>query len=698
MNDLFTPPRELVLEQLERWVAAGWLRELDRAFALFLLREVGDAHALLLLAAALASHQLGRGHACLVLDATLSDPLRVLALPTAGPVPAEALGAGVPITPTALLAGVDLASWRAALGDPRLVSAGEGETPLVLSGPRLYLRRYWQFEQAIRASIERRTRVEAGAAPDPKALRQALQALFPARETGQADWQKLACALAARNRFAIITGGPGTGKTTTVVKLLALLQHLALNATIEPRALRIRLAAPTGKAAARLNESIANAIRDLTLQDLPEPARLRAAIPSQVTTLHRLMGSRPDTRHFRHGARHPLAVDLLVIDEASMVDLEMLAAVLEALPDSARLVLLGDKDQLASVEAGAVLGELCRRADAGHYLPATRDWLKTVAGAAPDKELVDARGQPLDQCIAKLRRSFRFSDESGIGRLAEAVNAGDASALRRVQAAGHADLAHAHVATDPAALRTLVLEGAPTGFARAGRGRVERGQPVPAPVGYRHYLAAMHGDRPAVGAGQEAFDAWARAILQGYGSFQLLCAVRAGAYGVEEMNRQVERLLAEERLVDVGASWYAGRPVMVTRNDHDLGLMNGDVGIALMLPHPQNGVASPSPWSLRVAFPSAQAEAEQVRWVLPSRLQSVETAFAMTVHKSQGSEFAHTALLLPERISPVLTRELVYTGVTRARHWFTLATTDKGGGLLEEAIARRVERASGLMA
>jgi exodeoxyribonuclease V alpha subunit len=696
MTDQSTPSRELVLAQLERWVAAGWLRELDRAFALFLLREADDAQPLLLLAAALASHQLGRGHACLVLDAALSDPLRVLALPAAGPVRAEAVGTGPLLTPAALLEGIDAPRWLEALAHPRLVAAGAGDTPLVLSGPRLYLRRYWQFEQAVRADVERRTRADSVAVPGTDALRQALDVLFPSTDATQADWQKLACALAARSGFAVITGGPGTGKTTTVVKLLALLQHLSLNAAADPRALRIRLAAPTGKAAARLNESIANAIRDLELGDLPDPTALRAAIPTQVTTLHRLLGSRPDSRHYRHDARNPLAVDLLVIDEASMVDLEMVAAVLAALPASARLVLLGDKDQLASVEAGAVLGELCRRADAGHYLPSTRDWLAEVAGVTLDGALVDGAGRPLDQCIAKLRRSYRFSADSGIGQLAEAINAGNATALRRVQAAGYADLAQANVAADPAALRRLVLEGAPAGFVHSGRGRVERGEPLPPPVGYRHYLEAMHDGRPAPGTGQDAFDTWARAVLQAYGSFQLMCAVRAGAHGVEEMNRHVEQLLAEEGLVSPGASWYAGRPVMVTRNDHDLGLMNGDVGIALTLPHPQAGAGAPSPWMLRVAFPSV--EAGQVRWVLPSRLQSVETAFAMTVHKSQGSEFVHAALLLPERTSPVLTRELVYTGVTRARHWFTLVTSDAGGGLLHEAIARRVERASGLMA
>jgi exodeoxyribonuclease V alpha subunit len=204
----------------------------------------------------------------------------------------------------------------------------------------------------------------------------------------------------------------------------------------------------------------------------------------------------------------------------------------------------------------------------------------------------------------------------------------------------------------------------------------------------------MAATRPANGAPQADFDAWARTVLAAFGAFQLLCAVRSGAHGVEQMNPFVERLLHAQGLVAATGPWYAGRPVMVTRNDHDLGLMNGDVGITLALPHPRAGASNAT--TLRVAFPSA--EAGGVRWALPSRLQSVETAFAMTVHKSQGSEFVHAALLLPECASPVLTRELVYTGITRARHWFTLATTDPGGTLLEDAVVRRVERASGLMA
>ena len=680
---------------LERWVEQGWLRELDRVFARFLAREAVDADGLLLLAAALASHQLGRGHACLALDAALADAPQVLALPPGGSGRAASDGGTVVTSPAALLAGVDLARWHVALRHPRLVSEGAGATPLVLVGTRLYLRRYWQYEQSVRLAIERRVVPGVADLAREESLRRALRALFPPRDTTATDWQKMACALATRSAFSIITGGPGTGKTTTVVKLLAVLQHLALDAGATGRQLRIRMAAPTGKAAARLNESIAGAVQGLALEGLPNGEILRAAIPTAVTTLHRLLGSRPDTRHFRHDAHNPLPLDVLVIDEASMVDLEMMAAVFAALPPTARLVLLGDKDQLASVEAGAVLGELCFRADQGHYTALMRDWLVEIADERIDEALVDAGGHALDQAIVKLRHSYRFSADSGIGRLADAVNAGDKSALRTVQATGYPDLARLDLALDATALRRLVLDGACSDFPRAGQGRMLQEGAQPPPVGYRHYLTELREGHPAQTDGQGVFDDWARQVLAANNRFQLLCAVRSGPQGVEEMNQRIAAMLVDEGLVAASTGWYLGRPVMVTRNDYDLGLMNGDVGIALALPHPDGPTAAVK-WILRVAFPSSE-EAGGIHWVLPSRLQSVETVFAMTVHKSQGSEFVHAALLLPDRLSPVLTRELVYTGITRARHWFTLATSDRGQSVLEEAVDRRVKRASGLM-
>ncbi|WP_207002113.1 exodeoxyribonuclease V subunit alpha [Trinickia mobilis] len=680
-----------MLGMLDDWVEHSWLRALDAAFARFLTREAPDAAPLLILGAALASHQLGRGHACLDLRATLDDPAFALSLPPDGTL--DGLTDAPMRAPAEILADVNLAQWLATLDHAALVSSGAGDTPLVLVGTRLYLRRYWQYEQDVCAGIEQRLRASGDQAAllDTDAVRATLDALFPARDAGSsgANWQKLACALAARSAFSIITGGPGTGKTTTVVRLLALLQAIALTrgagsveGTRRARPLRIKLAAPTGKAAARLNESIAGAVADLPVKSLPDGAAVRAAIPTVVTTLHRVLGTRPDSRRFRHNASNPLPVDVLVIDEASMVDLEMMAAVLDALPASARLVLLGDKDQLASVEAGAVLGELCERATKGHYTPATRDWLQAATGERFDEALLDEDGTDLDQATAMLRRSYRFSSTSGIGELAACVNEGAADRVAQVLGKQPADLAWVTCpAPYDASFKTLVIDGhGGTGPAAGEKRR-----------GYRHYLETMHKREPARDAGPAAFDTWAAQVLEARDAFQLLCAVRRGPWGVEGLNKQIARHLHEAGLIDARNEWYPGRPVLVTRNDYELGLMNGDIGITLEVPGGADGRGA-----LRVAFPAADGS-DGIKWVLPSRLQAVETVFALTVHKSQGSEFTHAALILPDTFSPILTRELVYTGITRAREFLTLAVPE-GKAILEQAVNAKVRRASGLLA
>ena len=670
------PEMRLLLRQ---WGERQWLRPLDVAFADFLWREVPDASPWLILAAALASHQLGRGHACLDLAATLAAPGQALSLPPAGE---EGLaGADPALRPEAVLAGLSLGAWQGALAHPLLVTDGSGTTPLVLAAGRLYLRRYWQCEQEVRAAIERRLTVspQLQAALPVTAMRATLAALFRRVEGNRVDWQKLACALAAGSGFSIITGGPGSGKTTTVLRLVALLQALALADTADgqpARPLRIRLAAPTGKAAARLSAAIASALASLSLAGVANADAIRAVIPDRVGTLHRLLGGRPETRRFRHHAGNLLAVDLLVIDEASMVDLEMMAAVFAALPETARLVLLGDRDQLASVEAGAVFGELCRRAGDGHYRPATCDWLTAVSGERIEPALVDAHGSALDQAVVMLRHSHRFAAASGIGRLAAVVNAGDTQLLAELWRQPPADLALRELpADDEHSFNALVIDG---------------GQTPAGGSGYRHYLQLMRERQPARTAAAEDFASWARAVLAAHGEFQVLCAPRLGAWGVAGLNQRIADALHAAGLIRATHGWYPGRPVLVTRNEYSLGLMNGDIGVTLELPGSAAGESI-----LRVAF-AATGDSGGIHWVLPTRLRAVETAYALTVHKAQGSEFTHAALLLPAAPSPILTRELLYTGITRARSRLTLATP-AGVGLLQEAVRRRVLRASGLL-
>ncbi|GAB3784415.1 exodeoxyribonuclease V subunit alpha [Dyella agri] len=642
---------------LDRALEQQRLRPLDVAFARFLAeRDAQIAPALPWLAAVL-SRQLADGHLCL--DLAL---LPALAQEQDWPADWRALGDALRDGDTLHLPA-----------SPLLAMNHEGEpedAPLVLDGTRLYLRRYWNHERSVAQGILARV---AQQEPPSEHLAGELARLFPAASADAPDWPRIACALAARGPFSVITGGPGTGKTTTVVRLLGLLQTLQLQEHAQP--LRIRLAAPTGKAAARLNASISGQLARLDVD-----AAVRAAIPAEVVTLHRLLGARPDTRRFRHDRRNPLHLDVLVIDEASMIDLEMMAAVLDALPASARLILLGDKDQLSSVEAGAVLGDLCRRAEAGHYDAATARWLEAVTGDDIG-HFVQGDAQALDQRIAMLRVSHRFGAASGIGRLARAVNAGDTPGTLALLHAPSRDLAWLPSA-DADALAALAIEGSVAPHDDDG------------PRGLRHYLAWLRTHRPAADAGEAAHADWARGTLEAFNRFQLLCALRRGPHGVEGLNRRLAAALHARGYIDSEHGWYEGRPVLLTRNDYGLGLMNGDIGLCLRLPTDDGSGGT----RLAVAFLATAMEhgsGTRLRFVAPSRLSDVETAYALTVHKSQGSEFEHTALLLPPEPNAVLTRELLYTGITRARRWFSLVGD---AAIVEQTIAQRTRRHSGLAA
>ncbi len=664
----------------QHWQALGWVSALDLALVNFVAQHTPEAPLEVLVAVALLSRQLAQGHVCLDLAQALRHGDQICSGPADNDV----------LRPSQLLAQHDEASWRGQLAaqsdlvafvaSERLPEPVIGNRPLVLvhsaRSTRLYLARYWRAEQALAGHVYQRLQSPW---PVPEHLAQQLAALFP-QHHAETDWQQVACALACRSGLTIITGGPGTGKTTTVIRLLALLQEQALQ---QGRALRIRLAAPTGKAAARLTTSIAQQIASL-----PVPEPVRALIPAEVSTVHRLLGSRPDSRRFRHHRHQPLALDVLVVDEASMIDLEMMASLLDALPPPARLILLGDKDQLASVEAGAVLGDLCLNAEQGHYSPSTLDWLAAQCGHRPDAPgltLGNDGQHALAQQTVMLRHSHRFAAESDIGQFALAINRGDVRACQHLLAQSNPARALACVEISPAAPR---LWGH----------LLEHGRPdvtVPAPChGYGYYLHIMNSLRPAASqtASDSAWQDWAWAVLQAFSQFQLLTPVREGEWGVTGLNPRIARhlhragLLAEEE--QWPGHWYEGRPVLVTRNDYGLGVMNGDVGICLRLPDPQKHSLA-----LRVAFPHPE-HSGQVRFLHPSRLNAVESAFAMTVHKSQGSEFSHAALVLPEHSNPVLSRELLYTAVTRARHSFTLILHEHA--VLHDAIRRRVERQSGL--
>ncbi|MCL4636498.1 AAA family ATPase [Burkholderia sp.] len=649
---------------------------------------------------------------------------------------------------------------RAALAASGVVAFGTlargDERPLIVDRhDHLYLSRYFDYERRLADALVAQAGV---AAPDeglsPDRLRDSLARYFgPA--TGEVDWQRVAAIVALTGRVTIVSGGPGTGKTTTVVGVLACL----LDAHPE---LRIALAAPTGKAAQRMQEALHARAGDL-------PPELAARLPDTSYTLHRLLGG-GGAAGFRHHRDNPLPYDLIVVDEASMIDVALAAHLLDALAPGARLVLLGDKDQLAAVEAGAVFAELSARpaftaaartriaqalgvdeaafvaalpvpdeaappsasvpvsrrsasrskvdtrqaslfddepqddevsstdiapppptesaplldASASDDTPAWIEadelaWLDAVelppfdagdaalasvtaaspsAGeaAAAAASAIAPAAAPLADCVVWLKRNYRFGLDSPIGRLSLAIRRGDVQAALDALPADDSAAASFHDDAGDTLASSTVERLARRFGAYLDALRDALAAPVPDPL--------------------PLFDALNR--------FRILCATRSGSRGAEHVNALVAAHVRHAARVPlaVGAHWFTGRPIMVTRNDYALGLFNGDIGIALPDAH---GV-------LRVWFRRADGTA---RAVSPAALPPHETAFALTVHKSQGSEFDEAALVLPASFGRVLTRELVYTAVTRAR---TRVQVIGPRRVLAQAVATRTQRDSGLAA
>lgn len=594
-----------LLDRLDAFREHGVLSDLDVQFARFVARVARDPSDEIVLAAVLVSRQVDRGHVC----ADLAELAGRVVLPADDDDP----DAGPPVK------APSLARWRKALDASAVV--GEGR-PLVLDGAgRLYLERYWQHERGLAGALLARAAVEMPV--DEARLRADLTRLFP-DDPERPSWQQVAAVTAVLRGLCVVSGGPGTGKTSTVVRVLALL------AGQSAQPLRIGLVAPTGKAAARLQEAIRAA-----RATLPVDEAVRARIPDETSTIHRLLGARRDSTALWHGPDRPLSLDVLVVDEASMIDLALMGRLVAALPAATRLVLLGDRDQLASVEAGAVLGDVCGPAPG--FSPAFRARVERIVGTPlpPGRATASA----LADAIVLLVKSHRFDDRSGIARLAAAVNRGaaaDAAALLADATLPDVERADG----DDDALGATALAG----YA-AHRERVRAGAP------------------PA-------------AVFEGFRAFRVLCAHRRGPRGADGLNARLAAAFG------AGEEWYAGRPVLITQNDYALRLFNGDVGIAL--PDPE------ADGRLRVFFEGDQG---RVRRIPPVRLPPHETTYATTIHKSQGSEFARVLIVLPPEDSRLLTRELLYTGITRAREAVTVWGDEV---VLGAGVERRLVRSSGL--
>jgi exodeoxyribonuclease V alpha subunit len=518
-------------------------------------------------------------------------------------------------------------------------AAAPGAMPLVLDADgRLYLHRYFDLEQRLARRLLRAARADAPPLGDTTALAGRLAALFAHTPPGDgADWQRLAAALALRGRLAVISGGPGTGKTTAVVNLLACLL------TLDPDC-RIALAAPTGKAAARLTEAMRQRAGHLG-------EALRSRLPTTSYTVHRLLGVGPGGRGFLHHAGKRLAIDVLVVDEASMLDLALATRLLEAVPDGGRIVLLGDKDQLSAVESGAVFSELGVDPTLS---PACVQQLAALTGtpAALIEPPPPRAPSALHDSVVWLTRNFRFAGDSGISRLATLINQGDARQAIDLLRHGGAGLQHiddARGLPDAATLQTIA-------------------------DGHAAFIDSVHRDPGDVAAVSEAF-----------ARFRVLCAVRDGPRGVVAINEAMtrrNRAALGLRDGDGASPWFVGRPVLVLHNDPLVHLFNGDIGITL----------PDAAGELKVLFPTPDGG---FRALAPVRLPAHETAYAMTVHKSQGSEFDAVLVLLPAEPHRVLTRELLYTAVTRARRHVSVCASVP---VLSATIAAATRRHSGLLA
>lgn len=592
----------------------GELRLFDLQFAKKISQVNGAFLPELTLAAALATNRLANGDTCVALSDV--EQFGLYTNPELR---------GVQKKPPAL------SQWRELLLKQKVVGEPGDSHPLILDkNNRLYLGRYWAYEQSLLNSINK---LMTSPVPvvDKKRLSATLALFF--RKTADIDWQCVAAATSVLNRLCVITGGPGTGKTYTVAAILSLLQEQ----TIDGKAPNIALAAPTGKAAARLTESVHSVFQQSADGKNSEYRDIEAV------TLHRLLGLWPGRVKGRFHRDNPLPHDVIIVDEASMVDLPLMARTFEALSDSCRIVLLGDKDQLASVESGMVLGDICGGLKEARFSEAAGKRLSDVSTI--ELPVHPQSGHTIADHIVHLQKSHRSIDGGGINALAKSVNSGDADAVLKLLKSGDHEnltlLPHNPENID----KTLVATMVPV---------YRKIHNIPDP--------------------QDALDEMA--------SVCVLCALKKGRSGAEGVNRRVETLLSgtDIRTRDMNREYYPGKPIMIVENNTVQNLYNGDHGLVL---------TDSESNELRVYFNGENGP----RSFAPGRLPDHQTFYAMTIHKSQGSEYDTVIVVLPGEDSPMLTRELLYTAITRARERVIVIANEVQ---LRTAVETRSERTSGL--
>ena len=587
--------------------------ELDICFARFVQRISGNESSVLFWTIAFLCRETAAGHICLDLAELAGTPVSV-----------KAAGLLFP----------ELSSWQAALQKVSAVGNPGELRPVILDRRgRLYLYRYWQYETLVAQALVDRSKIKYEFSNMDR-IRSRLRLFFPDTDRGSPDRQRTAAVAALFQNLCLLCGGPGTGKTTTVAKILALL----LDSTGQN--LRIALAAPTGKAADRLQKAISAVKSQLSC-----PKGLLSQIPDQATTLHRLLGTVPGTVSFRYHRGNPLPCDVLVIDEASMVDLPLLAKTLSAAAPETRIIIVGDRDQLASVESGAALGDICTQKTVGTFSPDFARTLEKTAGITLAPAIVENNCRPLADNTVELDENFRFKKDSLIFRLSRAVNRGDSKAALSV-------------------------------LTQVNPGDIYVNQPFLSCI--RDILPDIMANRilPLLTAASP------RKALQLLDNFRILSPLKAGPVGTKSMNLMIEKQLKKTEGILPETRFYHGRPILITRNDYALNLFNGDTGIIFS----ETGDGQ----NLKAFFPGKE---NSCRTFSPASLPIHETVFAMTVHKSQGSEFDEVLLVLPDTLSPVLTRELIYTAVTRARKKLTIFGRET---VLEHAVSQKIRRRSGL--
>ena len=551
---------------------------------------------------------------------------------------------------------VDLSTSSNDLFQTGLVAKGvEAEVkdrPFVLFGDNFYITRYFNYETQIINGIKKNL-IKKGAEEKSKRLKRLkgsgeFRKLVESRDRKlETDWQLVASAMAFLNNFTIITGGPGTGKTTTVAKILSLLYE-------ENQELNVKLAAPTGKAAMRMKEALA------TNNQVPVDYRKRIN-ELKPYTLHRLLGSKHLSPYFKHDQKNKLEADVIIVDEASMIDVALFAKFINAVKADTRLIILGDQNQLTSVEAGSLLGDLCNTVSKRNHFSAdtTRVLQEILSGTKFNPQSVETG--LLQDHVVELQHSYRFSKDSEFGEISEAVIKNDQSIIENW-------------------------------FEEDGLGKDIQ---IDSDYSEKIFNQFIKGFEDYIDKEKKSSVERIEASLKEFNKLRILAVLRNGKQGVAGLNVAVEKYLAKKGLINPKSEFYDHRPVMVTKNHPDLQLFNGDIGLVRKDPD--------DPKKMKIWFLTDEQKADQknpeksraaVRGYSPGLLTDVESVFAMTVHKSQGSEFDEVLLVMPKSEEvPILTRELLYTGITRAKKNLKIQGTKE---VILKSAEGQVKRASGI--